>query len=287
MYGVNSECGRIEDVLLHMPRPVIQSVRNPSSVCHEDHINYNAIKREFEHLAKHYIEVGISVNFLDPPSGISDRSLLNMMYTRDLVFMTPEGAVIANMRYPIRRDEPDAVIRFMQNRDIPVSLKVSGEGTFEGADALWIRKNFVLVGVGNRTNPQGFSQLKKLLNTLAIECEAVALPKGIQHLLGAVQIVDDEIALVRSQVMSKGILQLLERFEYRIIEVPEHPEVSKKQAMNIVTIRPKCIIMPDDTPEIEALYAENGLKIVAKVPIAELRKGAGGLACATAILRRS
>jgi N-dimethylarginine dimethylaminohydrolase len=210
-----------------------------------------------------------------------------MMYCRDLFFMTPQGAIIARMANDVRREEPQYAARALAGLDIPILHAVSAPGCFEGADALWLRDDTLLVGVGNRTNTDGFAQIAGVLEPRGITCIAVPSHQTrTQHLLGSMQIVDRDLALVRTGIADPRVVAVLEQFGFTPFAVPEHPEVTGRQAMNIVTVAPGCIIMTADCPVTRELYRSAGLSIVAEPDITQLMNGAGGLACATGIVVR-
>ena len=46
---------------------------------------------------------------------------------------------------------------------MPIVRSVSGKGTFEGADAMWIRPDCAIIGRGLRTNDEGRQQVTEIL----------------------------------------------------------------------------------------------------------------------------
>jgi arginine deiminase len=68
--------------------------------------------------------------------------------------------------------------------------------------------------------------------------------------------------------------------------VPEIEETTAMQGMNVVTVAPRTIVMPKGCPTLKRIYAAAGLTVAAEVGIEQLKRGAGGLACATGILSR-
>lgn len=287
-YSVRSESNTIQAVMLYKPGPEVESVAEPQAVFYKSCINHKKISTEFDSMIETYRNLGIDVHLVEPNTpNRDDPGLLNLMFCRDLLFMTTAGAILSNMKHWVRKDEPSYAQAVLSKLGIPIIHEITAEGTFEGADALWITDTFVLIGVGNRTDNYGYQQTKSILNKLGINCECVRVPKGIQHLLGVLQMVDKDIALVRTQIVDPDLISILESYDINIIPIPETNEVTLSQAMNIVTVSPRHIIMPDDCPDTEQLYVNNDIVVVSKVKVNELRNGAGGLACATCILSRS
>lgn len=287
-FGNNSEYGPLTAVLLYKPSAAIAAHPDPARIQHNAPIEHTILSRELDTLIALYSSFQIKVQLIQQPDEPSDVSNFNMIFCRDLLFMTPEGAVLANMAHETRRAEVDHAAKCLCAAEIPLLHTVSGEGRFEGADALWIRKDLVAVGVGNRTNSEGYYQLRKILE--ASNVEAIALPstqQTTQHLLGSVQIVARDLAFVRAELVAPEVIAFLAGHGFRIIPVPENSEVRSRQAMNIVTIAPAKIIMTADCPETRQLYLNAGVEVVAELPISQLINGAGGLACATGILARN
>jgi N-dimethylarginine dimethylaminohydrolase len=170
---------------------------------------------------------------------------------------------------------------------VPVLRTVSGRGTFEGADALWLDRRTVVCGVGNRTNAEGFRQLREVLAAQGVAAVAAPMPKGVQHLLGLLQIVDAKLALLRHEKAPKALARLLKRRRFRVVPIPESAEVVAGQGMNVVTVSPRRIVMPADCPRLGEIYRSAGLHVAGTADVRQLRLAAGGLACAVGILSRA
>lgn len=287
-FGLDSEYSRLTSVLLHIPAAVIADLPEPSSVQHQAPITYKKLLPELAAVTDSYRSMGIETHLLPQPDDPTDSSHYNMMFCRDLLFMTPTGVILANMANTTRRPEVCHAARKLTAAGVPILHTVTGNGRFEGADALWIRNNLVAIGVGNRTNHEGYAQIKQILDGLNVE--AVALPstqKTTQHLLGTMQIVDRDLAVVREELVSGEAIRFLRHQGFRIVPVPENCEVRTRQAMNIVTVAPSTIIMAAGCPETKDIYLKAGIAVVAELQISQLINGAGGLACATGTLARN
>jgi N-dimethylarginine dimethylaminohydrolase len=114
----------------------------------------------------------------------------------------------------------------------------------------------------------------------------VSLPPQIQHLLGVLQIVDHNLAVVRGQLLAPEVKIYLQQLAFQLIELEETKSVRQNQAMNFVTVSPRRIVMVAGNPETKLLYENHGIDVAAEVDVSELLKGAGGIGCATGILSR-
>ena len=286
-WRVDSEYKRLEAVLLYCPGRELRSVRDPNAVQHLARVDPAAIKQEFAAIAAAFRGLGVEVHYL-PRAFDAGRwpEKHNLMYVRDLFFNTREGAVVSRMAGAVRAGEEKHVSRALSELGVPINRTISGRGLFEGADALWLDPKTVLCGVGNRTNAEGFAQLREVLKAQGISAVSTALPRAVQHLLGLLQIVDASRALVRVEIAPKGLVRLLEKRGFAVVPVPETEETAGRQGMNIVTVAPRTIVMPKGCPELRRLYEAAGVTVAAEVEIGQLLRGAGGLACAAGILSR-
>jgi N-dimethylarginine dimethylaminohydrolase len=287
-YGLCSEYGSIKEILLYHPGPEISNHPDPTAILHLRPIDHRIMTEELVAIHKTFTGTGVGVTTIDPtPMGEDRQYLYNMMYCRDLFFMTPAGAIMANMAHETRRSEVLYAARTLKRKKVPIIHTVCKEGRFEGADALWINERLVAVGVGNRTNMAAFDQIRQVLSEQGIDC--VALPStqtATQHLLGTVQIVDRNLALVRGAIIAPETVGFLCNHGFTVIYIPENEEVRQRQAMNIVTIAPRRIIMTAGCPATRQIFVNAGLTVVAELEISQLINGAGGLACTVGIVGR-
>jgi N-dimethylarginine dimethylaminohydrolase len=288
-YSVDSEYKLLKAVLLCRPHPEMGNVCDPQEVLHLAKIDYLAIEKEFEQIVKIYKNFRIKVYLMDSLriGNTDQRYVFNLLFTRDHFLMTPRGAIMARMFSDIRRSEITYAQKALNASGVSIRMTVENSGTFEGADALWVNDRLVVVGVGNRTNAQGFRQIKEELKQDGIKCICVPAPHDVIHLLGALQFIDFDTALIRVDLIGQTIIDLLKENKIKMIMIPENIEVRSKQAMNFVMIAPRKIIMSAGCPKTKRIYERSGIKIAAEIPILQLVKAGGGIACATGILSRS
>ncbi len=283
----NSEYRRLREVLLCVPGRELLGVRDPNAVQHLARIDLKALRREYAALKAAFRREGVMVRLLGGRRQRLGRGpAYNLMYVRDLFFNTMEGAVVARMASLVRAGEELLAVPALAELGVPVNKTVSGEGLFEGADALWLDPGTVLCGVGNRTNEEGFRQLRLVLAAQGVETIKVPMPGGVQHLLGLLQIVDKDLALLRVEKAPAALRRLLRSRGVDTVPVREGDEV-RRQGMNVVTVAPRRVIMPSGCPGLKKLYLSAGLAVAAEVEIGQLINGGGGIACATGIISRS
>lgn len=287
-YFANSEYRPLKAVLLCRLPLESNNVNNAQDVLYSKNIDCAKLKKEYQQIVDTYRKLGIKAFFVDSEKikNTDVRYVYNLMFTRDLFFMTPQGAIIARMFSDIRKDEVKYAGRTLRRVKVRIRKYIGNDATFEGADALWVNDGLVAVGVGNRTNAQGFQQVKEELKHEKIRCVCLPAPQDTLHLLGALQFVDSGLVLARIDLIDSQIINFLKENKIRIIPVPENAEIRRKHAMNFVILGPRKIIMPAGCPKTRKIYERAGLKISAEIRLTQLVNGGGGLACATGILAR-
>ena len=130
-WGVSSEYGALRDVLLcrpdyfrWLPTSSISKATLRSGAAFD---RQRAVAQHAE-MVQAYEDAGVACHFLDP-----EEALPYQVYTRDSSFMTPFGAVIAQMRQWWRRGEYAPVIAFYQGMGVPIYRMVTA-AAFEGGD---------------------------------------------------------------------------------------------------------------------------------------------------------
>lgn len=278
---VDSEYSKLQSVALYIPGSEVHKLKNPKYAQHLDQIDSGKLKIEIEKVIKFFENNSIKVEKI--PSNI--HSPPNLVFMRDLFWSTSVGITSSRMGSEIRKPEDKIIAQFLIQKNLPLTFKIPSPHTFEAADCLWLNKKTLLIGINNRTSKSVIKFIKCIFPTIKII--PVKLPKDVQHLLGLLNIIDKKKALFRHQIAPKTLLKTLQKEKFHLIYIDETEEVRRLQGMNIVTIKPNHIIMPDDCPNLEMLYKKNKIKIVKKFEINELRKAAGGLACMVGILKRS
>lgn len=287
-FFLNSEYLSLKEVLLCRPAFKISQGYSPKKVLHLKKPDPVVMNQELNGVIALYHKLGIKTFFVDPRKipNTGSRYLFNLMFTRDHFFMTPAGAILSRMASPVRRMEISYVKRAFKKMGIRVRGEIQGSGTFEGADALWVDPKTVLIGVGNRTNDYGFNQIKEILKPDGIWCVRLPAACLTLHMLGAVQLIDKGLAVVRAGAVKPEVVDFLHKNKVKIIKIPENEEVQNKQAFNFVTVAPRQVILPAFCPKTKKIFSRYKIKVLAEVPLTQFISAGGGLACLTGILAR-
>jgi N-dimethylarginine dimethylaminohydrolase len=279
--GLHDEWGPLRAVLLHRPGPEL-AVTDPDAAQLLEPVDPERAAAEHDALAKAYGAEGILVHFVEPAGAPTP----NLMFCADLFVMTPEGAIVGRPASTVRAGEERWVARRLGDLGIPIVRTVRGDGTFEGADAMWLDARTVLVGRGLRTGPEGAAQVAAILGDMGVEAIPVDLPWGAMHLMGVLRIANRDLAIAWPGRLAVAAVEALRGRGYRVLFLPDAPAADRSTALNFVTLAPGRILMAEGYPVFERFFEKAGLAC-RTTPVAELRRAAGGIGCLTGILERA
>ena len=207
------------------------------------------------------------------------------MFCADLVFLTPQGAILARPASTVRAGEEREVARRLADLGIPILRSVSGEGTFEGADAAWLDEHTVAVAHGLRTNPRGIAQIAETLADFDVDVIPADLPYGTMHLMGLLRIVDRDLAIAWPRRTPHVIVESCRERGMEVIFLPEVDDYQMNRAVNFVTLGPRRIMLEHGYTKVQDFYERHGIECIT-VAASELVKAAGGFGCLTGVLER-
>jgi N-dimethylarginine dimethylaminohydrolase len=277
--GYRYEFAALRQVMLARPPATLAEITDPAAQLMNSRPDPVALAEQYQAVRHAYACAGVDVVTIDEPTAPP-----NVIFTRDLCFVTPEGAIVARMASRQRAGEERYAATALAAAGIPILATPAGTATFEGADALWLSPDTVLVGVGRRTNDAGADLVTRVLAAQEVRVIPVPLPSRFQHLLGSVNFVAPGIAAVHPGAPA-GLRALLRERGVRLIEMPATPEVVTGYGMNVVALEPGRVLMPGDCPGVRRAFEASGVQ-ADEVAVTEYVRAAGGLGCLTAILRR-
>lgn len=199
--------------------------------------------------------------------------------------MTPAGALLARPASTVRAGEERWLARRLAALGIPILRTLTGTATFEGADALWLDPQTVLIGRGLRTNAEGLRQVSAALAEIGVQAIPVDLPVGAMHLMGILRILDGDLALAWPYRLGWVAMEALQARGFEVLLIPDETEATQGGALNFVTLGPRKILMAAGNPQTQAFLQSQGIQSQT-VEIRELLKAAGGIGCLTGIVER-
>lgn len=278
--GVAAEWTPLRAVLLHRPGPELAAA-DPDAVQQLDAVDAALAAAQHDALAAAYREAGVVVHYVEPPGDVPP----NLMFVADLLFMTPQGAIVGRPASTVRAGEERWIARRLAELGIPIQRTVGGRGVFEGADAAWLDEGTVLLATGLRTNAEGAAQVAATLAEQGMDVVHAGLPYGAMHLMGTLRLTGPDLAIAWPGRVPHAAVEALRARGYRVLLMPDEEKVSRRVALNFVTLGPGQILMPAGHPATRRFYEAAGITCH-EVEIDELAKAAGGIGCLTGILWR-
>jgi N-dimethylarginine dimethylaminohydrolase len=281
-WGATSETGRLRAVLLRRPGKEIENISDPAEPRWREVLEPDTARQQHDALAQVYRDHGVAVHYVAETG--ADRP--NAIYCRDLLAMTPEGAMIARPAMAIRRGEERYVAATIAQLGVPIVKSINGTGTFEGADLIMVDRHTAFVGLGNRTNDEGARQVVEELRLQGVtDITVVQVPYGVAHLDCMFGLVSTDVAVVFPWLTPFVVCEKLMDKGYRIVEVQNPIEGRFRYATNFVALEPGLIIMSAGAPETVEALAGHGVRVI-EVDMSEIHKGLGGVHCCMAVLHR-
>jgi N-dimethylarginine dimethylaminohydrolase len=280
--GIDSEWAPLKTVLLHSPgNELLASMEDYDAAQMLEPLEVPKARDQHGNIVTAYEKLGINVFFVEPDKPATP----NQMFVADLMAATPEGVIIARPASTVRAGEERWVARRLADMGVPIVKSVRGRGTFEGADAMWLRPDVAIVGRGLRTNDEGAAQVASILMEMGAEVVQVDLPYGSMHLMGMLRIADKDLALAYpNRLVHRGV-EAAKRCGYEVAFVPYTKELLTGSAFNFVCLGPREILMPAGNPKTQTYYESLGIKCHT-VAVSELGKAAGAIGCLTGIVER-
>ena len=281
-WGCGSECGTLRAVLLRRPGPELDAIIDFDAAQMRADVDPVLARAQHDALASAYESHGIAVHRVE--QGRLDKP--NSFFLRDLMLMTPEGAIITRPASTVRAGEERLVAEALGHLGVPILMSVHGNGTFEGADVMWVNEELCFLAEGLRTNEEGANQVERMLREIGVkDVVRVGLPYGAMHLDGLLNILDRDCAVVWPRRTPYRVVQTLRNRGFRILEVCDEVEAQERLPVNFVALRPGEILMPAGGNALRRVFESAGI-VCHMVEVSELIKAGGGIHCMTAFLKR-
>jgi N-dimethylarginine dimethylaminohydrolase len=281
-WGVSSEIGRLHAVLLRRPGPELDAVTDFDAMQMRSDLVPDVVRQQHDALAEAYRAAGVVVHYVE--RGRIDKP--NAMFVRDLMLMTPEGAIVTRPASTVRAGEERLVAEALVQLGVPILMSVHGSGTFEGADVIWVDKDLCFLAEGLRTNEEGAAQVERMLREIGVSTVVrVGLPHGAMHLDGLLALIDRDLAAIWPRRTPYKVVDTLRRRGFRFIEVENEREAQDSLPMNFVALAPGEILLPAGGRAMKEKYEVAGVRCHI-VDIGECIKAGGGIHCMTGFLKR-
>ena len=280
-WGVASEVDDLKAVLMRRPGKEVENFDHKEMRFREP-VDAEKFRQDHDNLAQIYRDHGVKVYYVEEQR--EDRP--NAVFIRDLMFMTPEGAIITRPAMASRRGEERYVAQALAKIGVPILRTINEDGIFEGANAMWVDRQTVILATGSRTNRCAYDQVAYELKRLGVtEIIHMQIPYGHAHIDGLLNIASHDTAMVHAPQVPYDVCDALRRKGYKILEAPSQTEAKSTLGVNFVAIKPGLVVLPGNNPRCQEELEKNGIKVI-PAGFMEILKGWGAIHCVTAFLKR-
>ncbi|QOR33624.1 amidinotransferase [Clostridium sp. 'deep sea'] len=280
-WGVNSEVSPLKSVLLRRPGKELEQF-NHEQARFKSPIIPELFRVEHDVLADIYRNNEVEVHYVENMR----RDRPNSVFLRDLMFMTPEGAILGRSIMPDRRGEERYIAEQLAKLGVPILCTINGNGFFEGSNAMWVNKNTVIIASNERSNEKGLKQVKYQLRRIGVKNFInLQLHKGLSHIDQIMNFISEDMVAVFKPAIPVEVEVALKSKGYKLLEAPCQLEIQKNLGLDFVTLEPGKIIQPSGNPRCKELFENNGIEVIT-AQYSEMIKGLGGINSVTAVLKR-
>jgi len=202
---------------------------------------------------------GLEVIVLDPQPDYPDAH-----FVEDTAVVTSDVAVITIPGADARQGEEESIIPVLAEfRKIE---RIKAPGTLDGGDVLQVGNHF-FIGISERTNREGATQLGRILQSYGNTWTTVAVGAGL-HFKSSVIFVGQNTLLVTSDFTAK---ETLKGYNQIVLDSAE------SYAANTLLVN-EHLLIPTGYPGTRKLLGTLGLNMI-ELEVSEVRKMDGGLTC--------
>ncbi|MFZ0322637.1 MAG: arginine deiminase family protein [Actinomycetes bacterium] len=281
LWGTPDMYSPLRTVLVRTPTTVGEFVtdghwREPDrSLLPQQHAEFAALLRS----------LGAEVIVADPVDGLVDA-----VYTHDPMTMTPHGALLYQMRKPIRAPEPAVMRADLERLGVPIVGELTGDAYSDGGDKVWLDEHTLVVGRGYRTTAAAIDQMRAILGPLGVNVVSVDLPHflgpdAVLHLMSVISPLDHDLAVVYEPLAPVSLLELLDERGIERITVDE--DEFWTQGANILAVGPRRVVLAAGNDKVHKKLDAAGVEVHVFDGSEVAVKGDGGPTCLTQPLWRA
>jgi dimethylargininase len=229
--------------------------------------------------------LGAEVIVTDPVDGLVDA-----VYTHDPMTMTPHGALLYQMRKPVRAPEPAVMRADLERLGVPIVGELTGDAYSDGGDKVWLDEHTLVVGRGYRTTAAAIEQMRSILEPYGVNVVRVDLPHflgpdAVLHLMSVISPLDHDLAVVYEPLAPVSLLELLDERGMARITVEE--DEFWTQGANILAVGPRRVVLAAGNVKVHKKLDAAGVEVHVFDGSEVAVKGDGGPTCLTQPLWRA
>ncbi|MCE4607861.1 MAG: arginine deiminase family protein [Caldisphaeraceae archaeon] len=283
---INSEVGRLREVLMHVPGKELDLITedNYRTYLFSSTVDKEKFKEEVLDLMEVYKNEGIKISLI---KGLEDKP--NGVYARDPFIMTPQGFILSSFRHDIRKGEEVEYEKALSELNYPILKKMGNDEIFEGGNAIILNSETALIGIGERTNRNGINAFTEALTSSGFKnIFAIQTPLNRIHIDEYVSQINEDTIITVKDLFPFEVAERLKDLGFNIITL-DYKDVSgdmkRRLCLNFVTIEPNKVVVGEGCDAVKKVLEENAVDAIT-VEIDEMVKGGGGIHCVTGQLVR-
>lgn len=274
---VKNGTGVLKKVLVSKPDYLKAAKINEIAKKWDYELDIEKMRKEHEAFVEAYRNNGVEVAFLD-----SNEGRPNSVFARDFGSCIKEGYILGNFKLPLRYQEHDDYKKRMEELGVPMVAEIKN-GLFEGGDFMFLNEHTIALGMADRTNEEGYLEMKQQVEPLGYEIIPVPLKREYLHLDMCFNLVDAHLAVAYKEGMPEEFLKRIEEMEIEIISVPE--EAIFAHGCNLQALGNKRVMSLKQNQRVNEQLAKKGMNVI-ELDITEILKAGGGPHCMTFPLLR-
>ena len=261
-FGVSSMVSRLKTVGMLQPMEALKRA-DPNKWHYGQAFDPSKIESNYSSFIKILTRLDVEILWMTPKNNENADSI----FTYDPSFMTQKGAILLSPGKSLRKGEEKIHEEFYKNNNIPIIGNLSESAIAEGGDMFWLDKETLVIGKGFRTNQIAIEQIKCMLSKMNVDVVSFDLPfflgqEACLHMMSLISIVDEKKALAYFSLLPVGLVQLLEKKGYDLIEAPEDEFISSKGLnINVLAIEPGICAMISGCPKTKSALEKKGVTV--------------------------
>jgi len=280
-WGADSEYGFLRDVLLCRPEHfewLPTSSISRATLASGRKFDRALALRQHEELADAYAGAGVERHYLEP-----DPALPYQVYTRDSSITTPLGPVVTQMHQWWRRGEYAPVIRFYEEKGIPL-FKMVTAAAFEGGDFVVVEPGCALIGhSGERTQEPAARQVAGWLEAEGWEVRLQPIDEHFVHMDVLVCMLGPKLAAVCVEAVDAGTLAWLKGKGVEVVPVGYGDTMAL--GCNVMALGKDRVLSTAENSDLNGRLRAMGIEVY-DPDVSVFTLGGGGVHCMAQVLRR-
>jgi N-dimethylarginine dimethylaminohydrolase len=210
------------------------------------------------------------------------------IYVFDAAIVSDRGAIVLSPGKEGRLVESDAIAADLERAGVPIVARLEAPALVDGGDTIWLDERTLLVGRGYRTNDEGIRALQAVLrgvDVLAFDLPHLHGSDVVLHLLSLLSPLDDDLVVAYPRLLPVRLVQLLQRLEIQIVEVPD--DEFETMGPNVLALAPRVALALEGNDETRRRLERAGVEVSVYRGDEISRKGDGGPTCLTRPLLRA